>query len=240
MNLIQGDCLEVMKQIPDASVGMILCDLPYGITRNKWDCEIDLKSLWIEYDRVAKSSAAVVLTASQPFTSSLVFSNRNWFRYSLIWVKSNPSGFLNARRMPLRTHEDVLVFYRSLPIYNPQKTSGHKRKTSTASHRSGCALSDNYGVYTPNTYDSTERFPTSVLTFPKDKQKSALHPTQKPVALMEYLIRTYTNEGAIVLDNCMGSGSTGVACVNTKREFIGIEQDPKYFKIAQERIEAVG
>ena len=240
IKLWQGDCLELMKDIPDQSVDMILCDLPYGITaRNKWDTIIPFEPLWEQYNRVIKDNGAIVLFGSGMFTASLMKSNEKMWRYNLIWHKTTPTGFLNANKMPLRAHENIVVFYKSMPIYNPQKTTGHKRKVSTAKHKRNCKVTEDYGAHRLTTYDSTERFPTSVLTFPTDKQKAALHPTQKPVALCEWLIKTYTDPGMIVLDNCMGSGSTGVACLNTKRNFIGIELDDKYFEIAKERIKEV-
>jgi len=236
MKLILGDCLKFMKEIPDSSVDMVMCDLPYGTTQNKWDSVIPLEPLWMEYRRVCKKSAAIVLTAAQPFTSVLVCSNLKEFRYDWTWEKTTASGHLNAKKRPLRAHEDLLVFCQAIPPYYPQKTFGHVRKTARNVDRSkklsGC-YGDQSGI---TSYDSTERYPRSVIKTSTDKQKSKLHPTQKPVALMEYLIRTYTNEGDTVLDNCMGSGTTGVACVNTGRQFIGIERDEKYFQIAKERI----
>lgn len=228
-----GDCLEVMKGIPDASVDLVLCDLPYGTTRNKWDSVIDLELLWREYERVCRG--AIVLTAQAPFDKVLGASNLSMLRYEWIWEKTEATGHLNAKRCPMKAHENVLVFYKSLPTYNPQKTTGHVRKTAI---RVNAKPSTNYGAHSNMPpYDSTERYPRSVLKFSTDKQRSKLHPTQKPVALMEYLIRTYTNEGDLVLDNCMGSGTTGVACANTGRRFIGIERDPTYFLIAAGRIQ---
>lgn len=212
-----GDCLSVMRDIPNKSINLILCDLPYEVTaRNKWDIIIPFEPLWEQYERTIKDNGAIVLTASQPFTSKLVISNTKLFRYSLVWQKTTPTGFLNAKKMPLRTHEDILVFYKSPPTYNPQKTFGHKRKTSKAEHKVNCVNTTNYSQHGLTTYDSTERYPTSVLTFATDKQKSSLHPTQKPLALMEYLIRTYTNEGNLVLDNAAGSFTTSVACDNLR------------------------
>ena len=232
--LIQGDCLVEMKNIPDKSIDMILTDLPYGVTaRNKWDVVIPFDKLWKEYKRVIKDNGAIVLFAQGMFTAELMQSNPKMWRYNLIWQKTQPTGFLNAHKMPLRTHEDICIFYRKLPTYNPQKTDGHKRKTASR----GSASTLNYHKTGANTYDSTERFPTSVWTYKKDIQKSALHPTQKPVALLKELILTYTNEGDTVLDSCMGSGSTGIACMETERNFIGIEKDKQYFDIAKKRIE---
>lgn len=234
--LIHGDCLECMGDIPDESIDMILCDMPYGTTRNKWDVVLPLDRLWFIYKRIIKDTGAVVLFSQEPFTSTIINSQPELFRYELIWHKTQATGFLNANRMPLRAHENILLFYKKLPTYNPQKTHGNKRKVSTSAHKRNSKKTSNYGEYKTYTYDSTDRYPTSVLQFSTDKQKSALHPSQKPVALLEYLINTYTNEGETVLDNCMGSGSTGVACVNTCRRFIGIEIDDNYFNIAKERI----
>lgn len=234
--IILGDCLEVMKQMDDQSVDMILCDLPYGTTRNKWDSVIDLEELWKQYLRVAKPNAAIVLTAQTPFDKILGVSNLKMLRYEWIWEKTNATGHLNAKKMPMKAHENVLVFYRQAPVYNPQKTQGHVRKVSTAEHRKNSKLSDNYGEYVANTYDSTERYPRSVQVFAMDKQTSKLHPTQKPVALFEYLIKTYTNPGQTVLDNCIGSGTTAIACINTERHWIGIESDPDYAEMARKRI----
>lgn len=231
IDLKHGDCLELMRELPAASVDMILCDLPYGTTRNKWDSVIPLDALWAEYKRICRG--AIVLTAQTPFDKVLGASNLAWLRYEWIWEKAQPTGHLNAKKAPMKAHENVLVFYGSQPTYNPQKTSGHVRKTATRTR-----ASSNYGAQSaePVPYDSTDRYPRSVVQFPTDKQRGAFHPTQKPVALMEYMIRTYTNAGEVVLDNCMGSGTTGVACVNSGRAFIGMEQDQGYFAAAQARI----
>lgn len=231
-----GDCIEVMRQIPDGSVNMILCDLPYGTTRNKWDSIIPLDELWDEYKRIC--NGAIVLTAQTPFDKVLGASNLSMLRYEWVWEKTEATGHLNAKRSPMKAHENVLVFYKNQPVYNPQKTFGHIRKSSTADRSK--KESSNYGrQHGVTSYDSTERYPRSVLKFSTDKQKSPLHPTQKPVALMEYMIRTYTNENDVVLDNCMGSGTTGVACKHAGRIFIGIERDPSYFEIASRRIEQI-
>lgn len=227
-----------MNKIPDGSIDMILCDLPYGVTaNNKWDNIIPFDKLWQQYNRVIKDNGAIILFGSGMFTADLMTSNRSMWRYNIIWEKTQPTGFLNAKKMPLRSHEDICVFYKHPPTYNPQKTYGHTRKVSTANQKLNCKKTTNYGEHGLTTYDSTERYPRSVITFPKDVQKSALHPTQKPVALLEYLIKTYTNPRETVLDNCMGSGSTGVACKKTDRKFIGIELDEGYFNIAKRRIE---
>jgi site-specific DNA-methyltransferase (adenine-specific) len=231
---MQGDCLELMKQIPDGSVDMILCDLPYGTTACKWDSVIPFEPLWEQYKRIAKPNAAIVLTAQTPFDKVLALSNLQMLRYEWIWEKEQGTGGMNANKMPLKKHENVLVFYKNLPTYNPQFTAGKpysmkRNKPSTSSVYGKTGTSDGY-----ISVNDGKRFPTSILKFAKE---TGLHPTQKPVALMEYLIRTYTNEGQTVLDNCMGSGTTGVACANTGRNFIGIEQDAKYFDIAKARIE---
>lgn len=235
--LLQGDCLELLPCITDASVALVLTDPPYGTTACKWDSVIPFEPMWKQVWRVLKPNGAAVFTASQPFTSALVMSQAKHFKYEWIWHKTTATGHLNANRKPMTAHESVLVFSFGVPLYNPQKTTGHKRKVSTAHHKRGCVKTDTYGKHGLTGYDSTERYPRSVITFKSDKQKQALHPTQKPVALMEYLIRTYTNEGETVLDFTMGSGTTGVACMNTGRNFIGIERDEKYFQIAKERIE---
>lgn len=230
INLMNGDCLELMLDIPDGSVDMILCDLPYGTTACKWDTVIPFEPLWAQYRRVAKPNAAIVLTASQPFTTALIASNMREFRYDLKWCKTQATGFYNANRMPMRAHEDIAVFYRALPTYNPQKTPGEAYRKRRAS-----APDVYHGKDLHETVSDGARHPLSWRVFQRDADK--LHPTQKPVALMEYLIRTYTNEGDVVLDNCMGSGTTGVACVNSFRNFIGIEMDTNYFNIAKSRID---
>lgn len=241
MKLFRGDTIEQMALLPDGCVDMILCDLPYGTTACRWDIVVPLNSLWQQYKRLIKKNGAILLFAQSPFDKVLGCSNLPMLRYEFIWEKSEATGHLNAKRAPMKAHENILVFYAKRPTYNPQKTTGHVMKIARNVDRSE-NQSDCYGAQEGITsYSSTERYPRSVLRFSKDKQKTALHPTQKPVALCEYLIRTYTNEGETVLDNTMGSGTTGVACVNTLRNFIGIERDDKYFSIAQNRIaEAMG
>jgi len=229
-----------MREIKDKSIDMILCDLPYGQTaRNKWDTVIPFDRLWEQYERIIKNNGAIVLFANGMFTADLMKSNTKLWRYNLIWEKTTPTGFLNAKRMPLRIHEDICVFYKKPPIYNPQKTFGHPRKVSKAEHKRNCINTTDYGEHGLTTYDSTERYPTSILNFKTDKQKSSLHPTQKPVALLEWLIKTYTNSGETVLDNCSGSGSTAEACIRTKRQFVCFETDPTYYDIANKRIENI-
>lgn len=239
-----------MEGIPDKSIDMILCDLPFQQTaRNKWDVMIPFEPLWEEYMRIAKPNAAIILFGSGMFTSDLMQSNRKMWRYNLIWEKTQPTGHLNAKKMPLRSHEDICVFfdetpthgdicvfYQKLPTYNPQKTTGHERKVSKAEHKVNCKMTTDYGEYGFTTYDSTERYPKSVWKFAKDSQNSALHPTQKPLALIEELVRTYSNAGDTVLDNCFGSNTTGVAAGKLHRKYIGIEKDKEYFEIGKERM----
>lgn len=226
----QGDCLELMKEIPDKSIDLILCDLPYGTTQNKWDTVLDLEKLWGGYNRIVKDNTPIVLFSQMPFTATLVKSNFPLFKYEWIWQKQQGTGYLNAKKMPLKAHENILVFYKKLPLYNPQMRTGFKPYTCKRGKGS-----DNYHEHiSVVTVSNGERYPIDILEFAYDKQK--LHPTQKPVALLEYLIKTYTNEGATVLDNCMGSGSTCVACINTNRNYIGFELNENYFNIAKERI----
>ncbi len=232
--LMQGDCLEKMKEIPDNYVDMIMCDLPYGTTACAWDVVIPLPELWAAYNRIGRDNTPFVLTASQPFTSALVSSNFRAFKYGWVWEKEQGTGFANAKKMPLKSHEDVCVFYRRPPQYVPQGLVPCVRHRHHGTEDVGRALGKN-GLHGKDFTQEWGNYPKSVIRFPRDQNK--MHPTQKPVALMEYLIKTYTNPGDIVLDNCMGSGTTGVACVNTGRNFIGIEKDEKYFAIAKERIE---
>ena len=232
MELKFGECLDKLTEISDASVDMILTDLPYGTTACSWDSIIPLDKLWEQYNRVVKENAAMVFTASQPFTTILASSNIKNFRYEWIWQKPQGTNPMNAKIMPLKSHENILVFYKIKPTYNPQMTKGtpyggFKSETSTIGEVYGKAKS----VHRNNPEGT--RYPKTILKF---KQEKGLHPTQKPVPLMEYLIKTYTNEGDVVLDSTMGSGTTGVACLNTSRKFIGIEKDPIYFQKAKERI----
>ncbi len=232
-----GDCLEVMKAIPDGSVDMVLCDLPYGTTQNRWDSVIPFHQLWGAYRRVCKPNAAIVLTAAQPFTSALVMSNTDMFKYAWVWDKANSTGFLNAKKQPLRQTEDICVFYSVQSTYNPEMAiRGNPRNKGGYNKGDG---SENYGKFGNTEAFNNEYYPTNILRISNAKQGGKVHPTQKPVALMEYLIRTYTNEGETILDNCMGSGTTGVACVNTGRDFIGIEKESNYYGIAKSRIEAM-
>lgn len=235
--LHHGDCLEKMKLIPDGSVDMVLCDLPYGTTACKWDVVIPFEPLWKEYRRVCKKNAAIVLTASQPFTSALVMSNVKEFKYDWCWRKSNPTGHLNAKKMPMRQHEDILVFSQGVIEYRPQLFQKPSARSAQKSVKAKGTLGDfKEGVF--RVIPDELGYPRSVIEFSTayHAREAGFHPTQKPVALMEYLIKTYTNEGETVLDNTMGSGTTGVACMNLNRRFIGIERDDKYSAIADARI----
>lgn len=226
--LMHGDCLELMKEIPDGSVDLILCDLPYGTTACKWDTVIPFEPLWEQYRRIAKKNAAIVLTASQPFTTALIASNLKEFRYTWVWEKEQGVNFLLAKKQPMKVHEDVCVFYRMQPVYNPQMTAG---KPYTSGKGDSGEVTGR--VTKTQTQNDGTRYPRSIQAV---KRETGMHPTQKPVALMEYLIRTHTNEGETVLDNAAGSFTTGVACVNLNRKFIGIEKDKNYFDIGVNRI----
>jgi DNA modification methylase len=222
-----------MREIPEKSIDMILCDLPYGQTQNEWDTVIPLDLLWCEYLRLIKPTTPIILFGQGMFTAELMQSQKEMWRYNLIWKKgTRPSGFLNADKMPLRNHEDIIVFYQSLPTYNPQFTRGdptHKRDKPSVTNNT-------YGDFEiiPQRDYGREKFPKSILDF--DRRHPPLHPTEKPVALCEYLIRTYTNEGDLVLDNCMGSGTTAEACIRSGRQFIGFEKEQSYYDAAQIRI----
>jgi site-specific DNA-methyltransferase (adenine-specific) len=236
LSLLQGDCLEEMKEIPDGSIDLVLTDPPYGTTACKWDTVIPFEPMWEQLKRVTKKNGAIVLFGSQPFTSALVMSNVKMFKYEWVWDKKMPVGFLNAKKLPLRKHENILVFGERSIVYTPQMRKGKlrnktpKRKADNYEGRAyqkvvhrGDNFNDNY-------------YPVSIIEESNANQKEKLHPTQKPVALMEYLIKTYTNEGETVLDFTMGSGTTGVACKNLNRNFIGIELDKDYYEIACKRI----
>ena len=229
-NIINGDCLIEMKNIKDKSIDMILCDLPYGMTKNAWDVVIPFDKLWSEYCRIIKDNGAIVLFGSQPFTSIMITSNLKMFRYCLVWEKNKFSDFLNSKRKPMKTNEDIAVFYKKQPTYNPQywySTPYTRWNTQTAVDKQS-----NYGTHKENYVQSDgKRLPTTVLKF--NRVERPQHPTQKPTDLLEWLIKTYTNENDLVLDNCMGVGSTGVACKNTNRKFLGIELENKYYEIAK-------
>jgi site-specific DNA-methyltransferase (adenine-specific) len=229
---IKGDCLAVLPTLPSQSVDLIFTDLPYGTLNCKWDVKLPLAQLWQQWKRLLRPRGAVLLFGQQPFSSELVFSNRRWFRYEWVWEKSNAVGFLNANKMPLRAHESVMVFYPNLPTYNPQKTAGKPYRSNGKRHGVYAGYSTSRKSATVN--ETGERHPRSVLKFASNKR--TVHPTQKPAELCEYFIRTYTNEGATVLDCCMGSGTTGVAAGRSGRNFIGIERDPEFFLKAAGRI----
>ena len=233
VKLFHGDCLTVMKNFPDKSVDMVLCDLPYGTTRNKWDSPIPLDQLWEAYERIIKDNGAIVLFGQTPFDKVLGASNLNLLKYEWIWDKKLGTGHLNAKKMPLKRHENILVFYKALPTYNPQFRKGQPFNKGFVHGNSS-----NYGkqVLVPNKNETGERYPNSILEFSNANRNNRLHPTQKPVEILEYLIKTYTQEGEVILDNAMGSGSTGIAAINTGRNFIGIELDNQYFQTAQGRI----
>ena len=231
IDLIKGDCLEVMKSIPSGSVDAIITDPPYGTTACKWDSVINFDLMWEQLNRIIKTNGAIVLFGSEPFSSALRMSNIKNYKYDWVWVKEQGTGFLNSKKQPLRNNEQISVFYKKQPAYNPQMRKGFK----PYSCKQGKTKTENYGKQTGAlTVSNGERYPLNTLNFKRDVKKQ--HPTQKPVELMEYLIKTYTNENETVLDFTIGSGSTGVACKNTKRNFIGIEQDENYFNIAKERI----
>jgi len=236
MKLYKGDCLEVMQTIQDKSIDAIITDPPYGTTACKWDSVIDFELMWEQLNRVVKLNGAIILFGSEPFSSALRMSNIKNYRYDLIWNKIRAAGFLNANRMPLKQHENISLFYKKLPTYNPQK---YIDKPYDKTKYNGKDMKENVlGSYTKKeNKNNGERFPKSILKFSQNwSRQQQIHPTQKPVPLMEYLIKTYTNEKETVLDFTMGSGSTGVAAKNTNRNFIGIEQDENYFNIAQKRI----
>lgn len=240
-----GDCLELMKNIPDKSIDMILCDLPYGTTTCKWDSIIPVEPLWEQYERVIKDNGAIVLTASQPFTIEIINSKRNLFRYELIWYKTRPTGTMSAKRMPMKTHENILVFYNKQPTYNPQMVkrneSEWKRLPKKSVETKPTQIDGRGYSKSANREQHQYKYPRSVLEIKSvhnQSKEKVKHPTQKPVELFEYLIKTYTNEGETVLDNCIGSGTTAIACLNTNRTFIGIEKEMEYVDIANKRIES--
>lgn len=231
-------CLEGMRYIEDNSIDMVLCDLPYGTTNCTWDSVIDLDLLWEQYNRVIKINGAIVLTSSQPFTSVLISSNLKDFKYCWVWEKSKATGYLNAKKMPLKAHEDICVFYKKPPVYNPQMREG-------VPYNKGKALrtTDVYGSQKATLVENKEgkRYPRSIVYFKTaESEGKVIHPTQKPILLMQYLIKTYTNPGDLVLDSCMGSGATAIACIYNKRNFVGFEWNDKgntYYDICMERIQ---
>lgn len=243
-HLLYGDCFNHFPDIPDKSIDLICADLPYGQTNCSWDSVLPLDKLWVEYNRIIKPNGAILLFAQTPFDKVLGSSNLNMLRYEWIWEKTQATGHLNAKKMPMKAHENILVFYNKLPTYNPIMTTGHVRKVSSAKNRAECITrrNDTDNIYNNeypdkvSDYDSTIRYPRSVLKFKTDKQTSNLHKTQKPVALLEYLIKTYSNDGDLILDNVAGSGTTGVACINLNRKYILIEKDELIFNDMFKRI----
>jgi len=234
VKLLEGNCLDILPTLESGSVDMILADLPYGTTNCKWDSPIDLQRLWPEYRRICKG--AIVLFAQTPFDKVLGASNIRELRHEWIWEKGNATGHLNANRAPMKAHENILVFAVGGYTYNPQRTTGHARKVSTKKRRDDCPV---YNEHDRTPYDSTSRYPRSVQKFSSDKQRGGKHPTQKPFALCEYLIRTYSNPGDTVLDNVMGAGTTGVAAVAAGRDFVGIELNSMFFCVARHRLASV-
>jgi len=237
--ILLGDCLELIKDIPNGSIDMILCDLPYGTTQCKWDSIIDLDRLWNEYERVIKENGAIVLTATQPFSSLLVMSKTKLFKYEWIWQKSHPTGHLNSKKQPLRQHESVLVFYKKQCIYNPQmiKKSYLDKRTNSGADVKADVYNDFKKV--KRHIDVTDGYPKTIQYFatPFKGGEGGKHPTQKPEALFEYLIKTYTNENDLVLDNTAGSGTTAIACLKTNRQFIVMEKEPEYYDSIKKRVE---
>ena len=244
INLFNADCLEILKTLSDKSIDMVFCDLPYGTTRNSWDSLIDLDKLWNQYNRVVKDNGAIVLTAANPFDKVLAMSNLKNFKYDWIWEKNKATGHLNAKKLPLKAHEYVLIFYKKMPTYNPQFTYGHKpmnavKPKDKIPHPEKLRNYGHVETHIGNPGGSTTRYPRSVIKIPviNNDNQDKWHPTQKPIELVEYFIKTYSNEGDVILDNTMGSGSTGVACINTKRKFVGIEMNKEYFDKAKKWIE---
>ena len=242
VTLYNGDCLEVMKNIADKSVDMILCDLPYGVTHNKIDVVIPFHKLWAQYNRIIKDNGVIALFGQGLFFIDLVNSNRENFKYEYVWDKVLTSNFLNANKMPLRRHEQVAIFYKGKPTYNSQYSQGKPIHSKGTQYLSKDTVNNNYGAFEQLEdfgTNNTDKCPTSILRFQKPHPSKALHPTEKSVELLEFLINTYTNYGETVLDNTMGSGSTGEACLRTGRDFIGIEVNPEYFDVARQRLEGI-
>ena len=233
---VNADCFDVFPFIEDKSIDAIICDLPYGTTACKGDSILPLNELWKEYKRIIKDNVAIVLFCSKPFTSSLVMSNTKWFKYELIWHKSHPTGFASSKKRTMKYHENIVIFYNSQPTYNPQMTKGKPNHWNT--NKAGTVSNSQPKLGEIKNVNGDNKFPNSVIYFDCANRNGILHPTQKPIPLLEYLVKTYTNEGDTVLDNTMGSGTTGVACKQLNRSFIGIEMDDKYFEIAKHRIES--
>jgi len=239
IELINDDCLKVLPFLPDKSINLILCDLPYGLTNNKADIALPLDKLWHEYERIIKDNGCIALFAQGLFYVDLISSNRKLFRYDIVWDKGLISGFLNAKRMPLRRHEQIAVFYKKQPVFNPQMTKGMPLHSKGKSYLHKPMLNRNYGDFYATDdarVGNEDKYPTSIIKFKKPHPSIAKHPTQKSVECCEWIIKTYTNENDLVLDNCMGVGTTGIAALNTNRRFIGIEIDGRYFEIAKQLI----
>lgn len=242
INLYQGDCLEIMKEIKDKSIDMILCDLPYGTTKCKWDIILPFDDLWKQYNRIIKDNGAIILFGTEPFSSELRLSNKSDYKYDIYWVKEKPTNFMQVKKRVGKLTENICVFYKKQCTYNPQMVKHNGKKvTNKPSERNAkfksVVASDSPTLSIKPYEDTGYRYPCDILNINREKLGSTVHPTQKPVELLEWLIKTYTNEGEVILDNCMGSGSTGVACKNLNRSFIGIELDENYFNIAKERID---
>ena len=239
IKLLRGDCLELAEQIPDGSIDMVLCDPPYGVTNYRWDSALPLEAMWRMYERVVKADGVIALFSSQPFTTRLIHSNIRWYRYNWYWVKNTKKGYVFAKHQPMRQVEDVCIFYRRKPLYQPQ---GLVKLDREIVNRKRAQVDPIYSLDKQEnaSVQHYSNYPSNVLRFNVCNNKNRVHPNQKPVPLLEYLIRTYTKPGETVLDNCMGSGSTGVACVHTGRRFIGMEQDEQYFAVAERRIAEAG
>ena len=237
--ILLGDCLELMKNIPNGSIDMILCDLPYGTTQNKYDIALPFDKLWEQYERIIKTNGAIVLFGQGLFFVDLVNSNRKLFRYDLVWDKQLISGFLNANRLPLRVHENIAVFYKQLPTYNPQYTEGKPLHSKGKSYLNKEHKNENYGKFEmtdDSRAGSTQKHPKSIISFQKPHPSKAQHRTEKSIEMLEWLIKTYTNESELVLDNTAGSGTTAIACLNTNRQFIVMEKEQKYYDIILKRV----
>ena len=242
--LWNGDCLELMKDIPDKSIDMILCDLPYGTTKCKWDVILPFNNLWEQYNRIVKENGAIILFGTEPFSSELRLSNKSDYKYDIYWVKEKPTNFMQVKKRVGKLTENICVFYKKQCTYNPQMVKHNGKKvTNKPSERNAkfksVVASDSPTLSIKPYEDTGYRYPCDILNINREKLGSTVHPTQKPVELLEWLIKTYTQEGEIVLDNCMGSGSTGVAALNINRKFIGMELDEKYFQIAEKRIQDI-
>ncbi len=235
--LYHSDCLDILRMLPDGSVDMILQDPPYNMTACKWECDLDFPALWTEWERVIKNNGAIVMTASQPFTTTLINSGKAMFRYCLVWEKSRPSNFLLANKQPLKYHEDICIFYRNQPTYNPEKTKGERNHRSRPAYGRNNIVGDDYGNGQPFVNTSDEKFPSSVLKIQSTDSTQNEHPTQKPVDLFRYLIRTYTNEGETVFDGYGGSGTTAVACIKENRKYIVCEKEAEYIEVAKKQID---